>query len=100
MNTIPYNCKVSKVTFSRSLEFKEKWNTVHQIDELVSSGLSRRNAGLTVMIPYLYYCHWKKLLVKVDGLNESNPFVPYNTKAPLVDFTKVVKVCLLTSSHI
>ena len=69
-----------KVMVHRSYKSKEKQNEVNQIKEFVSSGWSQFKACITIKIPYLYYCHWKNLIKKVDGINNSNVFVPYNTK--------------------
>ena len=73
------NSNASKVKIRRSFEIKEKRIVVSRIDELVSSGWSRRKACASMGIPYMYFCRWKKLLAKIDGLNQSNEFVPYNT---------------------
>jgi hypothetical protein len=50
------------------------------IDELVSSGCSRRKACTVAGIPYLYYRRLKKLITKVDGINDGKKFVSFNTK--------------------
>jgi hypothetical protein len=73
------NSNTLKVKIWRSFEIKEKRIVVSQIDELVSSEWSRPKACALMGIPYMYFCHWNKLLVKIDGLNQSNEFVPYNT---------------------
>ena len=59
-------------------DIKLKWNTIHQIDKLVSSGSSQRKAGASAGIPYCYYHRWKNLIKKVDDINVNMEFVPYN----------------------
>ena len=39
-------------------------------------------ACITVGIPCLYYRRWNNLIQKLDDINDSNKFVPYNTKGP------------------
>jgi hypothetical protein len=41
---------------------------------------ARSNACFVVGIPYLYYLSWKKLIKKVDEINDGKQFMPYNTK--------------------
>jgi len=60
---------VSKVKIRRSFEIKEKRIVVSRINKLMSSGWSRCKACASMGIPYMYFCHWKKLLAKIDGLN-------------------------------
>jgi hypothetical protein len=72
------NC--NKMT-RRSYKMKEKWNTVQKIHELDSSGCSCCRACLSVGIPYLYYQHWQKLVMKMDCIHENKEFLPYNTKS-------------------
>ena len=64
----------------KSYEIKEKRSAVSLIDELVSRGNSRRKACTSVGISYLYYRRWKKLIEKVDGINDESKFVAFNTK--------------------
>ena len=71
---------LAKVPASRSFEIKEKQNVVTMLDELVSSGCSRCNPCTAAGIPYLYYHHRKKLIEKVDGINDGKKFVSFNTK--------------------
>ncbi len=71
---------IPKLTIRRSFEIKEKRNAVTMIDELVSSGYSRRKACTVAGIPYLYYRHRKKLIAKIDGINDGKKFVSFNTK--------------------
>jgi hypothetical protein len=69
-----------KVMIRRSYKIRKKRKLVNQITELVSPGRSWLKACVTVVIPYLYYRRWNNLIKKVDSINESNEFVPYNTK--------------------
>jgi hypothetical protein len=69
-----------KVTTRRSYELKEKRTAVFQVDELLSSGFSCHTACSVVKIPALYYRRWKKLIKKVDGINQGKQFVSYNTR--------------------
>jgi len=64
----------------KSYEIKDKRNYVQRVDELVSTGFSRRKACMGLGIPLLYYSRWKKLIEKVDAINSGTEFVPYNTK--------------------
>ncbi len=59
-------------------EIKDKRNVVQQVDELVSTRFTCCKAYLSLGIPLLYYSHWKKLIEKVDAINSSTGFVPYN----------------------
>jgi len=62
----------------KSYKMKEKRNVVQQIHELIVCGISGHKACLYVGIPLLYYSCWKKLIQKVDALNASTEFMPYN----------------------
>ena len=64
----------------KSYDIKTKCVFVQTIDTLVSSGKSRRASCAFVGIPPLYYCHWKRLLTKVDDVNATEEFVTYSTK--------------------
>ncbi len=70
----------TKLIIRKSYDLKEKQNAVTMIDELVSSGNVQRKACASAGIPYLYYRRWKKLIEKVDGINDGKKFVSYNTK--------------------
>jgi len=69
-----------KLTIRRSFEIKEKRNAVAMIYELVSSGCSQHKGCTAGGIPYLYYCCWKKLIKKVDNINDGKKFLSFNTK--------------------
>ena len=64
----------------RSYEIKEKRQVVCQIDILLTSGLSWCRACESVGVKYLYYRSWKKLIKKIDIINDGEHFVAYNTK--------------------
>ena len=70
--------KAAKVRMS--YEIKEKRQVVCHIDALLTSGLSRCWACENVGVKYLYYRRWKKLIKKVDIINNGEHFVAYNTK--------------------
>ena len=53
---------------------------IHEIDALVSSGMTHGIACAKFGIPTLCYCRWKRLVAKIDDVNATEEFVAYSTK--------------------
>jgi hypothetical protein len=71
----------------KSYKMKDKRNVVQRVDELVSTGFTRRKACLSLGIPLLYYSCSKKFIEKVDAINFGTEFVPLIPKAHFVRST-------------
>ena len=70
----------TKVIIRKSYDIKEKQNAVALIEELVSIGNSQFKACASAGISYLYYHRWKKLINKVNGINDEKKFMSFNSK--------------------
>ena len=66
-------------TIRRSYNLKEKWAAVQHIDTFVFSWWPRCSACSFVGISYLYYQCWKKVVTKVNGIQEEEEFLSYKT---------------------
>ena len=59
---------------------KEKRENVVAIGALVAEGASRRQACLMVGLPHNYYPRFKKVIKKLDDLEQDASSVPLKTK--------------------
>jgi len=64
----------------KSYNVKVKRNMIHEIDVLVSSGMTCGIVCAKFGIPKLYYHCWKRLITKIDNVNATKEFVAYSTK--------------------
>jgi hypothetical protein len=79
MVTVSFVPPEAEQSHRRSFSIKEKRDFVHTIDIIVSTGVSRRQAYARVSLPYLYYAHFKRMLQKVEALENSDVYVPFKT---------------------
>ena len=62
----------------KSFSLKEKRESVRDVDAIVATGLSRRNACLQLGVPHGYYARFKKAIALAQSLQNSAAFLPYN----------------------
>ena len=62
-----------------SFSIKEKREYVYAIDILVEKNISRRNACSILGLHPIYYMRFKRVIAKVDALENIVGFVPHNT---------------------
>jgi len=63
----------------KSFSIKEKREYVHAVDILVEKDVSRRKACSILGLHPTYYIRFKKVIEKVDALENSAGFAPHNT---------------------
>jgi len=63
----------------KSFSIKEKRKYVHAVDILVAKNISRCKACSILGLNPVYYTCFKKVFARVDDLENSDGFVPYNT---------------------
>ena len=63
----------------KSFSIKEKREYVHAVDILVEKDISHRKACSILGLHPIYYTRFKKVIARVDALENSAGFVPYNT---------------------
>ena len=73
------DAKTKGTVGQKSYEIMDKRSVVQQVDELVSTGFTRRKV-CSIGIPLLYYSYWKMLIEKIDAINSGMEFVHYTTK--------------------
>ena len=68
-----------KSALKKSFSVKEKHECVVAIDALVAEGASCRQACSMVGLPHNYYPRFKKVIKKIDDLEQDAGFVPFKT---------------------
>jgi len=68
-----------KPTFRKSFAIKEKQKYIQAIDAIVSQGISHHKACSILGLHPVYYAHFKKVLWKVDDLENGDAFVVHTT---------------------
>ena len=69
----------SEPTLRKAFAIKEKREYVQAIDAIVSQGISRRKACSMLGLHPVYYARFKKVLRKVDDLENGDAFVAHKT---------------------
>ena len=84
----------------RSFSIKDKRDFVHRIDSIVSTGVSHCQACVRVGLPYLYYVRFKKVIHKVDALENRDVTFPSRQMVLHARFIPANPVCYVQSKMI
>ncbi len=79
MVTVSFVSPEAEQSHRRSFSNQDKRDFVHTMDIIISNGVSRCQACACVGLPYLYYAHFKKVLQKVEALENSDVYIPFKT---------------------
>ena len=79
----------------RSYSLKEKHDVVRLIDLLVANGLLHTQTCVALVIPYIYYRRWKKVIAKVGELEKDDSFNSFNMNVLARKIHRDVSVSLL-----
>ena len=89
----------------KSFSSKEKREYVHAVDILATKKISCRKACSILGLNPIYYTHFKKVIARVDDLENSAGLVPYNTSGTACgvhpgcpSLSSVIKTTCLVSS--
>jgi len=69
----------SNQTRRKSFSIKDKREFILAVDTLVSTGASRHEACNRLGLPHMYYERIKKVIEKVESLENGTGYIPYKT---------------------
>ena len=79
MVTAVVSTEVNQPLCRKSFSLKDKRDFVHAVDSIVATGISRRQACHHLGLSSMYYTCFKKVIKRVDALENGATFVLYKT---------------------